>query len=135
MRTAVAAVLCCLALAACGFDVQSPDDFLMTRTGQGQRVTFLVNDAGTIRCDGGRQRPITSSLLISARALVTNLQTDAQNHLNLPQASNSVYRFTMRMQLGTIGFPDTAAAGHHELAGAEQFALQALAGPCKSLGQ
>jgi hypothetical protein len=135
MRTAVAAVLCCLGLAACGFDVQAPDDFLMTRTGQGLKVTLLVNDAGTIRCDGGRPRPITSSMLISARALVTNLQTDAQHHLNIPQATDSVYRFTMRMQLGTISFPDTAAARHHELAGVEQFALQALAGPCKSLGQ
>ena len=135
MKAVAAAALCCLALAACGFEVQAPDDFLMTRTGQGPKVTFLVNDAGTIRCDGGRQRPITSALLISARALVTSLQGDAQKHLNLPQASNSVYRYTVRMQLGTISFPDTAAARHHELAGVEQFALQALAGPCRSLAR
>jgi len=127
--------LCGVALAACGFDVASPDDFLMTRTGQGPRVTLLVNDAGTIRCDGGRARPITSAMLINARDLVDNLTTDANNRLQIPQARNSVYRYTVRMQVGTVSFPDTAAVSHHELAGVEQFALQALAGPCKSLGQ
>lgn len=135
MKAVVAAVLCGLALAACGFSVEAPDDFLMTRTGQGTKVTLLVNDAGTIRCDGGRERPITSAMLINARDLVTNLQTYAQHHLDIPQAPDSVYRYTVRMQLGTISFPDTAAAKRHELAGVEQFALQALAGPCKSLGQ
>jgi hypothetical protein len=135
MRAAAVAVLCCAALAGCGFAVQAPDDFLMTRTGQGARVTLLVNDAGTIRCDGGRARPITSALLISARDLVDDLQTDATNHMRIPQAPNSVYRYTVRMQAGTISFPDTAAAAHQELAGVETFALQALAGPCKSLGQ
>jgi hypothetical protein len=135
MRAAAAAVLCCVALAACGFAVEAPDDFLMTRTGQGARVTLLVNDSGTIRCDGGRARPITNALLITARDLVDNLTTDATNRLRIPQARNSVYRYTMRMQAGTISFPDTAALRHHELAGVETFALQALAGPCKSLGQ
>jgi hypothetical protein len=135
MRAAVIVVVCCAGLAACGFAVQSPDDFLMTRTGEGPPVTVLVNDAGTIRCDGGRARPITSAMLINARDLVDNLTNDAKNHLRIPQARNSVYRYTVRMQVGTISFPDTAALRHHELAGVEQFVLQALAGPCKSLGQ
>jgi hypothetical protein len=135
MRAAGAAVLCCVVLAACGFDVEAPDDFLLTRTGQGARVTLLVNDAGTIRCDGGRARPITSAMLINARDLVTNLQGDSQEGLDIPQAPNSVYRYTIRMQTGTISFPDTAGVKRPGLADAEQFALQALAGPCKSLGQ
>jgi hypothetical protein len=135
MRLAAIAAFCCLALAACGFDVKAPDDFLLTRTGQGARVTLLVNDGGTIRCDGGRPRSIPSAMLITARDLVQNLTGDANAGLRIPQARNSVYRYTFRMQTGTVAFPDTAAARHHELAGVEQFALQALAGPCKSLGQ
>jgi hypothetical protein len=135
MRVAAIVVVCCTALAACGFAVQSPDDFLMTRTGQGPRVTLLVNDAGTIRCDGARARPITSAMLINARDLLDNLTNDAKNRLRIPQARNSIYRYTVAMQVGTISFPDTAALRHHELAGVEQFALQALAGPCKSLGK
>jgi hypothetical protein len=134
MRAAAIGVLCGLALAACGFDVKAPDDFLMTRTGQGAQVTLLVNDGGTIRCDGGRARTITSAMLINARDLVQNLTDDAKAGLRIPQARDSVYRYTISMQAGTFAFPDTAAVRHHELAGVEQFALQALAGPCKSLG-
>jgi hypothetical protein len=74
-------------------------------------------------------------MLISARDLVQNLTDDANAGLRIPQARNSVYRYTFRMQTGTVSFPDTAAARHRELGGVEQFALQALAGPCKSLGQ
>ena len=34
--------------------MQSPDLFLLTRTGQGATLTLLVNDGGTIRCNGGK---------------------------------------------------------------------------------
>jgi hypothetical protein len=121
---------CGTAIVGCGFDVQAADDFLLTRTGQGPKLTLLVNDGGTIRCDGGKPRPISNALLISARDLVVNLTNDATAKLTIPQAANSVYRYTISMQAGTISFPDTAALRHHELAGAEEFVLQALAGPC-----
>jgi hypothetical protein len=135
MRAAAIAAFCCLTLAACGFDVKAPDDFLLTRTGQGPRVTLLVNDGGTIRCNGSRARAISSTMLIDARDLVQNLTDDADASLRIPEARNTVYRYTFRMQAGTVAFPDTAAARHHELAGVEQFALRALAGPCKRLGR
>ena len=125
-----AAWACCTAVAGCGFGVQSPDDFLLTRTGQGPKLTLLVNDSGTIRCDGAKAKPISNSLLISARDLVVNLDNDAKARLRIATPPNSVYSFTIRMQDGTVSFPDTAALKHHELAGAEQFVLQALAGPC-----
>jgi hypothetical protein len=122
------------ALLGCGFQVQSADLLLLTRVGQGPKLTLLVNDGGTIRCDGGSRRPIPNTLLISARDLVDNLDKDAKANLTIPQAPNSVYRFMIRMQDGTIAFPDTAALAHHELAGAEQFVLQALSGPCAGAG-
>jgi hypothetical protein len=131
----LAAILCCAVVAACGFDVQAPDDFLMTRTGGGKQVTLLVNDAGTIRCDRGKARSITSAMLISARDLVLNLDTDAKANLRIRQSPNSVYRYTVSMQDGTIAFPDTAAVKHPELSGVEQYALQALAGPCRGVAQ
>src|SRR5579875_3410657 len=43
-----------IGVAGCGLNVQSPDLFLLTRRGQGQTLTLLVNDDGTVRCDGGR---------------------------------------------------------------------------------
>src|SRR5215472_17364708 len=124
------AALVSLSLAGCGFSVQSPDDFLHTRTGQGAKLTLLVNDSGTIRCDGSSPKSISSSMLVNARDVVVNLDKDAKEKLRIPQASNSVYRYTVKMQDGTIAFPDTAALRHPELAGAELFTLRSLAGPC-----
>jgi hypothetical protein len=123
-----------LALSACGFDVQSGDDFLLTRVGEGTRLTLLVNDGGTIRCDGSKPIPISNSLLIAARDLVVNLDGDATKGLAIASTGTSVYGYTIRMQAGTVSFPDTAAGTRHELAGAEEFALRALAGPCRRDG-
>ena len=68
---ALAAVL--LGLAGCGVDQQSPDLYLLTRTGQGRQLTLLANDGGTIRCDGGKARALPDSLLIQARDLAQDL--------------------------------------------------------------
>src|SRR5579875_1057959 len=99
-----------IGVAGCGLNVQSPDLFLLTRRGQGQTLTLLVNDDGTVRCDGGRPRMLPDPLLLQARDLASGLGGDAQHHLRIPPAPNSVYRYTIRLQQGTISFPDTAAA-------------------------
>jgi hypothetical protein len=127
-------VLVAASLAGCGFDVQAPDVFLLTRTGQGKTVTLLVNDGGTIRCNGGKQKPITDALLIRARDLGDGVANDAKRKLRIPSPRNSVYRFTIKVPNGTVSFPDTAAARRPEFASAEQFTLAALAGPCRTLG-
>ena len=116
-------------LAGC-FDVQSPDLFLITRTGQGSTLTLLVNDAGTIRCDGAKTKPMSNSTLITARDLSDNLGTDAQDKLTIPQAPGSVYYYRIRLQQGTIAFPDKASATRNVLAQAELFAAQAAQRDC-----
>lgn len=123
-----------LSLAGCGLDVQSPDDFLLTRTGQGKTLTLLVNDSGTIRCDGGKAKQITNALLIHARDLRDGLNKDANKSLDIPSPPNSVYRYRVRLASGTVSFPDTSAAHREEFASAEQFVIQALAGPCRGDG-
>ena len=124
---ALAALLC-----GCGFDVQSADLFLLTRVGAGSRLALLVNDGGTIRCDGGKARRLSDPLLLQARGLASSLGGDAQERLRIPSPSNSVYRYTMRLQQGTISFPDTAAASgkYPRLAQVEQFALRASEQVC-----
>ena len=131
MRWLIVAGLIAL-LAGCGFGVQSPDLFLLTRTGQGARLTLLVNDGGTIRCNGGRSRQLSDPLLLQARDLAGGLGGDAQARLRIPSPSDSVYRYTMRLQQGSISFPDTAAASGKfpRLAQAEQFALRASQQAC-----
>jgi hypothetical protein len=120
-----------IALAGC-LNVQSPDLFLITRTGQAGRLTLLVNDGGTIRCNGGRARRLSDPLLLRARDLATALDGDAKESLKIHSPANSVYRYTIQLQDGTIAFPDTAAAGgrYPNLAQAELFAVQAAQQGC-----
>ncbi len=116
-------------LAGC-FDVQSPDLFVLTRTGQGGKLTLLVNDGGTIRCDGAKAKPISDNALVTARDLSDNLVTDAENHLTIPRAPGSVYYYTIKLQQGTVAFPDRAAATRKILAQAELFAAQTAQQDC-----
>jgi hypothetical protein len=120
------------AVAGCGADVQSPDLFVITRTGQGARTSLLVNDGGTIRCDGGPARPLPDPLLLQARDLAAALDKDVKNHLHITATRGSASRFTVTLPDGTLRFPDTAAARHVELARAELFAVQARAAACRS---
>ncbi|HEY6525335.1 MAG TPA: hypothetical protein VIY10_16245 [Solirubrobacteraceae bacterium] len=116
------------------FDVQSPDLFLLTRTGQGPKLTLLVNDAGTIRCNGAKAKPISNTSLIAARDLADNLAADAENKLTIPNAPGSVYYYRIRLQQGTISFPDKASATRNVLAQAELYAAQAAQQDCGLTG-
>jgi hypothetical protein len=127
-------VLLAASLAGCGFSVQSADVLLLKRAGQGKTVTVLVSDGGTIRCDGGKPKPIADALLIRARDLGDGVARDAKAKLRIPSPPNSIYRYTVSVPNGTISFPDTAAARRPELASAEQFTLAVLAGPCAGAG-
>lgn len=129
--TAVGLALAAL-VAGCGLNVQSPDLFLLTRTGQGHKLTLLVNDSGTIRCNGGPALRLPDPLLLQARDLAGGLGGDAQEKLRIPSPPGSVYRYTIRLQQGTIAFPDTATAGgrYPRLAQAELFALHAAQQAC-----
>jgi hypothetical protein len=131
VRVPTLAFLAGVVLTGCGLNVQSPDLFVLTRTGQGASVTVLVNDGGTIRCNGVKRKPLSDPLLIQARSIASDLDKDAKASLKIPPKANSVYRYRITLQDGTISFPDTAAATHGELARAEQFVLEALTGPCR----
>ena len=138
VRSAVFVAICsaiCLALVAaalggCGFDVRSGDDFLLTRVGEGSRLTLLVNDGGTIRCNGGKSRQLANELLLRARDLASSLDKDAKRSLQLPPVAGAVFNYRIKLQNGTISFPDKAAASHPELAQAELFAVQAAQSAC-----
>jgi hypothetical protein len=117
-------------LAGCGLDVQAPDLFVLTRTGQGSKLTLLVNDSGTISCNGGKARMISSARLITARDLSDNLAKDASSNLRLPIAAGSTYTYKIRMQQGTITFSDRDTARRPYLAQTELFAIDAAQQVC-----
>ena len=120
----------CLSLAGCGLAIQEPDLFLVTRTGQGQKLTMLVNSDGTVTCNGKTGTPLQSSLLITARDIEPNLHYDATKHLQIAHSANSVFTYSVRTDAGTFAFPDTAAANHPSLAQLELFTVQAAQSSC-----
>jgi hypothetical protein len=134
-RLAAAIVLTCLALGLSGcLSVQAGDLFLLTRTGAGPRLTLLVNDGGTVRCNGGAAKPLADKLLLQARDLSSTLGNDAKNHLDIPRTGNTVASYTVKLKEGTISFPDTAARTHSELAQLELLTVQIAQRPCALSG-
>ncbi len=130
MRPTTALLGALLVLAGCGLDVQSGDLFRVTRSGQGQKLTLLVNDAGTIACDAGKPKSLPDPLLLQARDLSTDLNNDAKAKLRFPAGARSVFSYTVKVQNGTFTFPDTAADTRKELSRLELFVVQAAANPC-----
>jgi len=132
MRLRAAVVLLVAALVTgCGFEVEEPDLFLVTRTGaQGHKLSLLVNDGGTISCDGGKPKNLPDPLLLQARDLASNLNDDVSAKLRLPASARSVYTYTVKVQNGTMSFPDTAGLSRKELSDLELFVVQAAANPC-----
>ena len=130
MKAAAAALGVLVLLAGCGFDVQAADLFQVTRIGQGQKLTLLVNDSGTIACNGGKPKSLPDRLLLQARDLSTDLNKDANAKVRFPASARSVFSYTVKVQNGTFTFPDTAAESRKELARLELFVVQAAADPC-----
>lgn len=126
---AMALAVACVATTGC-LSVQSSDLFFLTRTGAGPRLTLLVNDGGTVRCNGGAAKPLPDKLLLQARDLASRLDADAKDHLQLPLTSQTVATYTVKLRGGTISFPDTAARTHSELAQLELLTVQIAHGPC-----
>lgn len=130
MRAMAPVLVAVAVLSGCGFDVASPDLFKVTRTGQGHKLSLLVNDSGTISCDGGKPKSLPDPLLLQARDLATSLNSDAKAKLKFPVSPRSVYSYTVKVQNGTFTFPDIAAGSRKELSQLELFVVQAAADPC-----
>lgn len=132
---AAAALMATGVIGGCGLDVQSSDLFVITRTGQGQKLTMLVTYDGGISCNNGPQKRLPDPLLLQGRDLSNTLNNDAMKKLNLPPTSQSVFSYTVKLPNGTISFPDTAGLRHPELAQTQQFFLNAAQQGCGISGQ
>ena len=130
MKTWLAGVAAAgFALGGCGLNVQSPDLFKVTRAGAGGRpLTLLVNDGGTISCDGGKAKALPDPQLLQARDLANNLNQDVK--LRFARSARSVFTYAVQVPKGTFSFPDTAASARKELSQLELFVVQAAVNPC-----
>jgi hypothetical protein len=105
---AIAAIGLAVALAGCGGG--SADLFAVNRTGSvpGARLSLVVNDGGTVSCNG-KEHPLPDQQLLKARDLARQLGDQAQLHLVLPPGPNSVLAYQVRLQAGTVRFADSSA--------------------------
>jgi hypothetical protein len=135
-RGVLAAAVAAAALAGCG--TPSADLFVVHRSGSipGAKLTLLVGDGGTVRCNGGPEREITSAQLITARALLRDLEGDEeregplQRDLHLPAQPNSILRYLVRAEDGTVAFSDTSRAQPRVFFRVAQFTRQMAKGVC-----
>ena len=117
-RPVIAAALAVAATLAsgCAGGTPSADLFVVTRTGTipGAKLTLLLGDGGTVRCNGGPERDITSKQLITARGLLDDLQGGKDDDgpitksLRLPPGPGSILRYSVRGEEGTVAFSDTS---------------------------
>ena len=98
-----------LALAAAGCGTPPPDLFEVKRTGEDRNanVDVVVNDGGSVTCNG-KQHRLDADLLLRARQVLRDLEPQAELHLELPPGSRSQLRYRVRMEAGTVAFADTS---------------------------
>ena len=108
MRRLAGAVLA-LALAAAGCGTPPPDLFEVKRSGEDRNanVDVVVNDGGSVTCNGTEHR-LADDLLLRARQVLRDLEPQAELHLELPPGPRSQLRYTARMEAGTVSFADTS---------------------------
>lgn len=100
-------MLLVLVLAGCG--TPPPDLFEVTRSGadRNANVTVVVNDGGSVSCNG-KSHPLDAPDLLRARQLLRDLEPQAQLHLALPPGPNSQLSYKARMEAGNLSFSDTS---------------------------
>jgi hypothetical protein len=109
VRAAGAVGLLALAAALVGCGSAPPDLFLVQRSGadRNANVTVVVNDGGSVSCNG-KSHPLPADQLLRARQLLRDLQTQAQLHLALPPGPRSELSYRARMEAGNVSFSDTS---------------------------
>ena len=107
---ALVALAVALALAVGGCGGASADLFAVQRTGSapGARLSMVVNDAGTVRCNGRKPVDIADADLLDARQLTRDLASMAKRHLVLAARPGSVFAYSVRTADGSIRFADTS---------------------------
>jgi hypothetical protein len=105
MRRPVAAALAAGLLAGCG--APPPDLFVVDRSGpdRNANLELLVNDGGSVRCDG-REHRLDADRLLTARQLERDLEPQAKLAIVLPPGPGTELSYKVRMEGGTIVFSD-----------------------------
>jgi hypothetical protein len=122
-------LIAAVVLAACG--EEAPDLFVVKRSGSGRNanLTMVVNDSGSVTCNG-RSHELPAKSLLTARALTRDLGKPAKLALDLPPRPGSVLSYRVRMQAGTISFADNSRPLPLPLIRLQQFTKDVSEGVC-----
>jgi hypothetical protein len=95
-------------LAGCG--TPSPDLFEVTRSGadRAANVKLVVNDSGTVTCNGREPKALPGRMLLDARELARDLDKEAALSIELPAEKGSQLRYVVRTEAGRVAFSDTS---------------------------
>ncbi len=98
----------CAAVAGCG--TPSADLFVVDRAGSlpDAKLTLRVGDGGTVRCDGGEERPIASGDLLDARQLAEDLAPLLDRRVTLAPRTGSLLRYRVSGEEGAVRFADNS---------------------------
>jgi len=130
---ATALVVCAAAFAGCGSEgIESPDLFAIARSGRlpGARLGMVVNDGGTVRCNGGRAELLPSADLLDARELQRDLAPSSRRGLRLAPGPGSLLRYRVRSGNGTVVFSDTSPRQPRVFFRVAAFARKVAIGVC-----
>ena len=96
-----------LLVAGCG--TASPDLFEVRRSGEDRaaNLTMVVNDGGTVTCDG-EEHALDADRLLTARELARDLAEQAELGVELPPGPGAVLTYRVRLEAGTVSFSDTS---------------------------
>jgi hypothetical protein len=98
------------ALLAAGCGTPSADLFVVDRAGSlpDAKLTLRVGDGGTVRCDGGEEKPISSDDLLDARQLAEELAPLLDRRVTLPPRKGSLLRYRVTGGEGEVRFADNS---------------------------
>jgi hypothetical protein len=101
-------VLAVTATAACASGAPAHDLFLVQRSGSipGARLALRVTDDGRASCNRGPLVEITSAQLIAAREVERDLEQLAKRRFALPPGRDSVLRYRVVLEDGSVRFAD-----------------------------
>jgi hypothetical protein len=104
-----------LALAGCGGAYS--DLLAVERTGSlpDAQVSYVVNDGGTIRCDGGSEQQLPSKLLLESRDVVRALREQFEARTAYPRSPRALLRFRAETADGEMTFSDVDGARDPDL--------------------
>ena len=102
-------------LVGCG--TPSADLFVVERSGDlpGAKLDLVVGDGTTVRCDG-REREMTSQQLLDARDLAKDLLPLLDKGITLPPGEQSLLRFKVIGDPGSVEFSDSSPGLRPEFA-------------------